>query len=344
MEHHSKRPIRFLTLFAALIVAAEAGSMQHVSAGSHSFAGPTAELLVGGLEGGSGSTIGPGGDLYVAEAHAGRISRVDPRSGRVTTFASGLPKRMPGFPFGGVIDVAFIGKTAYALVSLVGPDVGGSDTVGIYRVDGRSRFTVVADIGAFSIANPPTIPFEFFVPTGVPYTLEPFQGGFLVTDGHLNRVLKVGLDGNVAEVIGFGNVVPTGLAVSRNQVYLGMAGPVPHSPQDGRVLLLRPRLPRVTQVASGIRLVVDVEHGRGHVLYALSQGTFPVGEPDGSPALPNTGALVEVRRNGTLKVVVDGLNQPTSLEFLGDTAYVVTYGGEIWRIDGVSGPHFSASH
>ena len=53
---------------------------------------------------------------------------------------------------------------------------------------------------------------------------------------------------------------------------------------------------------------------------------------------------MEVRRNGTLNVVVDGLNQPTSLEFLGDTAYVVTYGGEIWRIDGVSGPHFSASH
>ena len=64
---------------------------------------------------GLGSTIGPGGALYVTEAHAGRISRVDPQSGTVTTFASGLPKRMPGFPFGGVIDVAFIGKTAYAL-------------------------------------------------------------------------------------------------------------------------------------------------------------------------------------------------------------------------------------
>jgi hypothetical protein len=123
-----------------------------------------------------------------------------------------------------------------------------------------------------------------------------------------------------------------------------MAGPVPHSPQDGKVVSFRPRSPSVTQVTSGVRLIVDVEYGRGHVLYALSQGVFPVGEPDGSPALPNTGALVEVRRNGTLNVVVGGLNQPTSLEFLGDTAYVVTYGGEIWRIDGIFGPHFSASH
>ena len=48
-------------------------------------------LLVSGLEGGSGSTIGPGGALYVTESAAGRISRIDPQTGAVTTFASGLP-------------------------------------------------------------------------------------------------------------------------------------------------------------------------------------------------------------------------------------------------------------
>jgi hypothetical protein len=35
-----------------------------------------------------------------------------------------------------------------------------------------------------------------------------------------------------------------------------------------------------------------------------------------------------------------GLNQPTSLEFIGNTAYVVTLGGEIWKIDGVSSPPY----
>jgi hypothetical protein len=144
---------------------------------------PTAELLVAGLEGGSGSAIGPGGDLYVTEAHAGRISRVDPQTGEITTFASGLPLRMPGFPFGGVVDVAFIGKTAYALVTLVGPDVGGSEIVGIYRVDGLDSFTVVADIGEFNSQNPPSIPFPFFVPSGAQYALENFRGGFLVPMG-----------------------------------------------------------------------------------------------------------------------------------------------------------------
>ena len=111
---------------------------------------PNAILLVTGLEGASGSTIGPGGALYVTEGAAGRISRVDPQTGEITTFASGLPTAIVGI--GGAIDVAFIGKTAYVLVTLVGPDVGGSDVVGIYRVDGPDSFTVVADIGEFSLA------------------------------------------------------------------------------------------------------------------------------------------------------------------------------------------------
>ena len=104
------------------------------SAPTHSRS-PKAVLLVAGFDGGSGSTIGPDGALYVTEGAAGRISRVNPRTGHVSTFATGLPKRVG--EIGGAMDVAFIGKTAFALVTLVGADVGGSDVVGIYRVDGR---------------------------------------------------------------------------------------------------------------------------------------------------------------------------------------------------------------
>ena len=316
--------------------------------------GPIAELLVKGLEGGSGSTLGPGGALYVTEAAAGRISRVDPLTGEIATFASGLPKP-PEYPFGGAVNVAFIGTTAYALVTLVGSDVGGSDIVGIYRVDGPDKFTVVADIGKFSEDNPPNT--DFFVPTGVQYSLEPYRGGFLVTDGHHNRVLRVTLDGEVTELIAFDNIVSTGLAVSDDTVYVSEAGPVPHLPQNGKVVSFELKLPHcginarpahgssktkkgcpVKKVASGAPLLVDVEFGRGHRLYALSQGEGSPGAPEGSPAVPNTGALVEVKGDGTFTVVTDGLDRPTSLEFIGDTAYVVTITGEIWRIDGVSGP------
>jgi hypothetical protein len=112
------------------------------------------------------------------------------------------------------------------------------------------------------------------------------------------------------------------------------AGPVPHLPEDGKVVAFRPNSPAVREVASGSPLLVDVEFGRGHRLYALSQGVGS-GGPEGSPALPNTGALVKASRDGTFIVVIDGLNQPTSLEFIGKTGYVVTLGGEIWKIKGV---------
>jgi len=306
---------------------------------------PNAIVLVSGLEGGSGSTIGPDGGLYVTESAAGRISRVDPQTGQITTFASGLPKQIPAIGFGGAVDVAFIGNTAYALVTLVSPDVGGSDVDGIYRVDGPDSFTVVADIGDFNKNNPPTIPFPFVVATGVQYALQTYRAGFLVTDGHLNRVLRVTRDGDVSVLIAFDNVVPTGLAVSGNTVYMAEAGPVPHLPQNGKVVAFAfgPKPPTATVVASGASLLVDVEFGRGRLLYALSQGPGVPGAPAGSPAQPNTGALVQVNGDGTLTSIVDGLDRPTSLEFIGTTAYVVTLTGEILKIDDVSGPPFGAS-
>ena len=299
---------------------------------------PQATLLVDGLAGGSGSTVGPGGALYVTEGAAGRISRVDPGTGEITTFASGLPPSIVGI--GGAMDVVFIGHTAYVLVTLVGSDVGGSSTVGIYRVDGPDEFSVIADIGAFSLQHPPTTP--FFVPTGVQYAIEVYRGEFLVTDGHHNRLLHVTLDGQVTEALTFANIVPTGLAVHGNTVYMAQAGPVPHLPQNGKVVSFGPRT-SVTEVAAGARLLVDVEFGRGRLLYALAQGVFQVGDPEGGPALPNTGSLVQVNKDGTFSSLVEGLDRPTSLEFIGNTAYVVTLGGEIWRIEDVSCPPFGAT-
>jgi hypothetical protein len=299
---------------------------------------PTTTQLLTGLEGGSGSTVGPGGALYVTESAAGRISRVDPRTGEITTFASGLPPSIIGL--GGTTDVAFIGGTAYALVTLVSPDVGGSDIDGIYRIDGPNSFTVVADIGAFALANPPSTPFD--VPTGVQYALQTYRGGFLVTDGHHNRVYRVTRDGAVSELIAFGNIVPTGLETSGNTVYMAEAGPVPHDPTTGKVVSFGPKSPTATDVASGAPLLVDVEFGRGRDLFALSQGVFG-GGPPGSPAAPDTGSLVKVNGNGTFSVVVDELDRPTSVEFIRNTAYIVTLTGEIWKVENVSGPPFGAS-
>jgi hypothetical protein len=296
-------------------------------------------LLVSGLQGTSGSAVGPGGALYVTEAASGRILRVDPDSGDVTVFASGLPPSViPGL--GGVVDVAFIGSTAYALVTLVDPGVGGVSADGIYRIDGPDTYTLVADIGAFSAANPPDTQYDN--PTGLQYAIEAFRSGFLVTDGHHNRVLHVAHDGEIAVLMAFDNIVPTGLAVSGDTIYMAEAGPTPHLPADGRITAFNAEGSEATTVAAGAPLLVDVEFGRGRTLYALSQGIFP-GGPPASPALPNTGSLVKVNSDGTVTPIVEQLNLPTSVEFIGNSAYVVSLAGEIWRIDDTGTPPYGAT-
>ena len=301
------------------------------------------ELLVTGLEELQGSTVGPDKALYVTAPLAGTIWRVNPKTGAVTLFTTGLPKRIPDLYYigSGVVDVAFRGGTAYALVTGVAPDLDGHDIVGIYRVDGPDSYTIMADIGAWSIAHPP-VP-DFFVPTGFQFAIEPYRDGFIVTDGHHNRVLYVTLDGEITEVIAFADIVPTGLAVRGNTIYVTEAGPIPHLPENAKLMSLSPKSPTATEVASAagldVGLFVDVEFGLGSTLYALAQGIWD-GPFEGAPALPNTGALLKLNSNGTFSVMEDGLNQPTSMEFIGNTAYVVSLAGEIWKIDNVSAPPY----
>jgi len=204
------------------------------------------------------------------------------------------------------------------LVTLVGPDVGGSDTVGVYRIDGPNSFTIIADIGAFSIANPPNTPFD--VPTGVQYSIQTYHNAFLVADDHHNRVLHATRKGDITEIKAFGNIVPTGLALSGHTIYLAQAGPVPHLPENGKVVSFGQKSPTVTTVASGARLLVDVEFS-GRTLFALSQGFWDI-VVEGTPAEPNTGSVVKVNHDGTFTQVVDGLDRPTSLEFIHNTAYI----------------------
>src|SRR3954447_23878401 len=288
---------------------------------------------------GLGGRVGPDGVLYFPEPAAGRISRVDPSTGAISTFASGLPIQF--IPLGGVMDVAFLDDTAYALVTLVGADMfpGSPYTVGVYRIDGPDSSTVIADIGQWSIDHPPT-GFDFFVPSGVQYALESYRGGFLVTDGHHNRLLHVGLDGTITQVASYGDVVPTGMEIIGNSVLFAEAGPTPHLPENGRIASLNPRTSQTTEVARGGRLLVDVERGRGQTLFGLSQGVFEPGHDPGTPANPDTGSLLRVNGHGGFDTVATGLDRPTSMEIIGNSAYITTLDGDIWVVDNIANPPF----
>ena len=125
------------------------------AAHDHPTGGSEPKLLVSGLMGTIGGTVGPDGALYVPEGALGTITRIDVSSGKTSTFASGLPPSIIGL--GGAIDVAFIGRTAYALVTLVSdPLFGGAPGLdGIYRIDRDRSPTLIADLGTFSFDNPP---------------------------------------------------------------------------------------------------------------------------------------------------------------------------------------------
>lgn len=294
----------------------------------------------------TGSAFGPDGALYVTDSTAGRIRRVDPRRGIVTTYADGLPPAISGVVGGGVTDVAFVGRTTYVLVTGVSEFwtklIGSAKTPaaeGIYRLDrvgaGRTRATLIADIYKWSQANPPRHR-GFFVPGGFTYAMEPDRHGLLVSDGHHNRVLRVRLNGKISVYKDFAqNIVPTGLERVGRSVLVAQAGPIPHTPNTGRVVLLRRAGGRALPLASGAPLLVDVELGRRHQLYGLAQGDWPYeGQPgkEGFPAAPNTGHLMLANRHGQFRSIVSGLDRPTTFELIGKNAFVVTITGKVLRV------------
>ena len=307
---------------------------------------------------GSGSTVGPDGDLYVTDSTRGRIRRIDPSRGTVSTYADGLPPQIPGVIGGGVADVTFVGRTAYVLVTGVSEfwtkmvkSSNAPASEGIYRLDrtgvGSTQATLIADIYAWSAKNPPDNP-QIFIPGGYAYAIEQYESGFLVTDGHHNRVLRVETNGEISEFHDFAqNIVPTGLESRGEAVLVGQAGPVPHTPETGRVVELvgrpeskggRRKADAVAPIASGAPLLVDVEVGQGNRIYGLAQGDWPYEGQEGKegfPAAPGTGQLMTADRNGQFQSVVDGLDRPTTFEIIKDTAYVVTITGKVLRITGL---------
>ena len=81
--------------------------------------------------------------------------------------------------------------------------------------------------------------------------------------------------------------------------------------------------------------IVDVEAAScGY--YALSQGDSPGNVEPGTPGLPDSGELLRVNGNGTFTAIIDELDRPTSLSFVGDTAYIVTLGGDVLVVDDVA--------
>jgi hypothetical protein len=300
-----------VVVLAALVVGAVV-----VSSLLPAYAPDDPELLVSGLDGGAGSAVGPDGDLYVVEPRAGELARVDPRTGAAETVATGLPVQPRGSS-GGTVDVAFLGPFAYVLT------VDADGVAGLYRIGATGTVNRVADLGAWSRRHPPAA--EHAVPSGVHDALEPYRGGFLVSDCHHGRVLRVAPGGQITELVAFDHdVVPAGLETVGRAVVVAQAEPTAPPSREGRVVV-HPATGATRPAAGGAPLPVDVERGP-QGLYVLARGAAPGGSGSG------TGRVLRVGRGAAPETVADGIDRPTSLEIVGGTAYVVGAGGTVHTV------------
>jgi hypothetical protein len=86
------------------------------------------------------------------------------------------------------------------------------------------------------------------------------------------------------------------------------------------------------KTSGAFNLAVGAAFGPHGKLYALSQGIAPAGIQPGEQASPNTGRLLRVNYDGSFTILADTLDRPTSLNFVCDTAYIVTLTGEVWKV------------
>ena len=193
---------------------------------------------------------------------------------RSTTFATACRPRSPRWASAERWTSPSSTDTAYVLVTLVGPSSGSptwsTASTGSRRTATRRRSRTSAR-GRSRIRPRP----DFFVDSGVQYALQAFRGGFLVTDGHHNRVLRVSRAGDIsaADRVRRRRPYRARRSVATRSIWERPARSR-ISRRTARSWQFTPRSPREGGGRPGSDLIVDVEFGRGHRLYALSQGIW----------------------------------------------------------------------
>lgn len=327
-------------------------------------------LLVDGLLQPRGIKAGPDGMLYVAEAgtggdkkveggggtvytgNTGRISKIDPVTGKRTTVLDGIPSAWGGNAnddpsANGLADIAFLDNTLYYL-STGGESIFPGHPAGIYKVTiakdpAASTAKLLANVGAFTAANP-TIAVkngtqEDVDPEGNPYSMIVRGRSFYVVDGNQNQVIQVTEGGAISRLADFGeHVVSTGIASKEDgPLFVSTIGQGPFLPEDGRVFQVGFPTGNVVKIASGVSFLTGLAFGPGGQLYAQSFAE-PTDDPNGPPIKIGTGGIFKVNADGTLAAVITGFTAGTTFTFIGDTAYVLNdslnaFGtGEIWKI------------
>jgi hypothetical protein len=311
----------------------------------------TVTVFATGLEYPRGLKFGPDGSLYVAEAGSGgtmstdgicdqvippvgpytggftsRISRIA-RDGTVTTVADNLPSGLNAVgDVLGIADVAFIGRTLYALSSGGGCSHGfANDDAAILRVNSDGTTNSIADLSVFQKANPVANPNPLdFEPDGSWYSMIAVGGDLYAVEPNHGELDKITPEGQISRVIDIsasqGHIVPTAVAYHGN-FYVGNLNTFPIVDGSSKILKITPS-GQVKIAVEGFTTVLGVVFDQRDRLYVLENTT------GGNPfPTPGTGKILRLQPDGKSDEIATGLNLPTAMTFGPDgNIYVSSWG------------------